>query len=107
LSVYSSEDSFATALFSFEQVGTANTDATYNFSLTGLTGPVEFRMLADNTTSAGGGTIGATGTFRVNSAVINGDVVAVPEPTSLALGGIGLVALAGIARARRKIAKSN
>ncbi len=30
------------------------------------------------------------------------DVVPVPEPTSFALGGVGLVALAGIARARRK-----
>lgn len=32
------------------------------------------------------------------------DAIAVPEPTSLALGGVGLVALAGVVRARRKVA---
>jgi hypothetical protein len=84
LSVYSSLDGFTDALFSFTQTGTGTTTAQYDVSsLAGLTGPVEFRILSDNTTSANGGTIGSAGTFRVNSASIQGQVTAVPEPASV------------------------
>lgn len=104
LSVYSSLDGFTSALFSFTQTGTVTTTAAYDVSsLTGLTGPVEFRILADNATSAGGGTIGAAGTFRVNSASIEGQVTAVPEPGSV----LALSLISGGAVVMRRFRKGN
>lgn len=97
LSVYSSLDSFSTALFSFTQPGTSTVTANYNIStLTGVTGSVEFRIIADNTTSAGGGTIGSTGTFRINSASFEGSVI--PEPSTALLLTLGMGVLAVVRR---------
>lgn len=105
LSVYTSLDGFTTPVYSFAQVGTAfNNNIADLSSLTGLTGSVEFRILADNGTSASGGTIGSGGTFRLGDHYDGSDYTefrfegtVVPAPASAALLGLG-----GLVAARRR-----
>jgi len=97
LSVYTSLDGFTTPVYSFAQVGTSfNNNIADLSSLTGLTGSVEFRILADNGTSASGGTIGSGGTFRLGDHFDGSDFTefrfegtVVPAPASAALLGLG------------------
>ncbi len=67
---------------------------------------VTFRLATWGATNTGG-TWYLNGASTNDALTLNGSVVPVPEPTGLALGGVGLVALAGIARVRRKTARSN
>jgi hypothetical protein len=55
-----------------------------------------FRLVDMSTTSAGGGTVGTAGADRVDNFMVS----TVPEPTTLALTGMGLMALVAL---RRKI----
>lgn len=105
LSVYTSLDGFTTPVYSFAQVGTSfNNNIADLSSLTGLTGSVEFRILADNGTSASGGTIGSGGTFRLGDHFDGSDFTefrfegtVVPAPASAALLGLG-----GLVAVRRR-----
>jgi|ERR1035437_1265172 hypothetical protein len=58
---------------------------------------IVFRLTDLNTTSVGGGTVGTTGTDRVD----NFTVVSVPEPTALALAGLGGLSLMLFRRQRK------
>jgi len=57
---------------------------------------IVFRLFDLNTTSINGGTVAAGGTDRVD----NFTVVAVPEPSTIALAGAGLVGLLALLRRR-------
>jgi len=73
---------------------------------------VSFRIVTANQRSAGGGTIGSSGTFRVgnynpsgtptpftiNGTLMAAPVTAVPEPSAALLVGFGLTALFGARR---------
>lgn len=92
-----SGDGFTDNLWTFTQSGTDFLDSTVDLTaLTNLTGDVEFRLFSANNTSANGGTVGATGTFRITnfdqesngSFRFTGTVEAIPEPSSLALMGL-------------------
>jgi hypothetical protein len=75
----------------------------YSFStiMTGLTGStVTVRMVDLDTVAASGGTVAVAGTDRIDNVNIGG---VVPEPTTLAMAGIGLLGLVSIA-VRRKMA---
>ncbi len=56
-----------------------------------------FRLIQVGTTSINGGAVATGGTSRIDNATITGDV-AIPEPATLALGGIALVGVAAIRR---------
>lgn len=98
---------------SIMQTGTAFNDEMLSItSLTGITSGVTFRIVATNQVSAGGGTTGSGGTFRIgdyNPAgtptpfSINGTIAAlaatsVPEPTSLFMLTAGIAGLLGVRR---------
>ena len=60
------------------------------------------RVVDDSPTTSGainGGNVGTTGTGRIDNFSINASVISVPEPSSLALGGLGLTLL-GLLRKR-------
>lgn len=107
LGLFSSADGFTTNLFTFVQNGTNFNNVVVDLSaLTGLTGEVEFRIMAINDVSANGGTIAAGGTFRVGDHSdganftemrFEGSVVPVPAPGALALLGLG-----GLVTTRRR-----
>lgn len=105
LGLYSSVDGFTTNLFTFTQSGTAFNNAIADVSgLTGLTGTVEFRVLALNNISANGGTVGSGGTFRfgdhfdgTNFTEMRFEGTVVPAPGAMALLGLG-----GLVATRRR-----
>lgn len=113
LSVQASVDGGAYMMVgSITQSGTSYNDEYLSITpLSGITSDVDFRLVAANQTSAGGGTIGSAGTFRVGDYnpsgtptpfTIGGAVslvqLAVPEPGTLAVLGFAL-ALFGMRRA--------
>lgn len=105
MGLFWSGDGFTSSLTTITQVGTAFTNSIIDVSsLTGLTGTVEFRLMALNGTSAGGGVIGSAGTFRVgdhfdgtNFTEMRFEGTVVPTPGAAALFG-----LAGLCAGRRR-----
>ncbi len=108
--LYYSGDNFTAALYTFSQSGTSflNSDVDLS-SLTGLTGAVEFRLIAIGTNSANGGTTASGGTFRITDYFVgstsspvqfNGTLAAIPEPTSALIGTL-LAGAFGLMVARR------
>jgi uncharacterized protein (TIGR03382 family) len=107
LGIFVSTDGFSSSVYEFANVGTAFTNAIADMSaLTGLTGTVEFRISALNDISAGGGSIGSAGTFRVGDHFdgsvfsemrFEGSVNVIPAPGAMALLGLG-----GLVATRRR-----
>jgi hypothetical protein len=107
LGLFSSLDGFTANLFTFTQAPGGNfVNSIVDVSaLPDITGPVEFRIRALNTTSAGGGTVGAAGTFRVTAYFVGGQFdrnlqltgTIVPTP-----GALGLLGLGGLVATRRR-----
>jgi hypothetical protein len=65
------------------------------------TATVYFRVVDDSTTSEAAGTVGASGTSRIDNFIVNGDVLTpTPEPSSIALSAVG--GCAGLLALRRK-----
>jgi hypothetical protein len=105
--IFSSLDGYSTAIATINQAPGGNfVNSIINLSSLGtVSGTVEFRVYAIGTGSAGGGTTGSAGTFRLSAYFANGgfdrnlqitgDVI--PTPGSLALLG-----LAGLAANRRR-----
>ncbi len=98
LGLFYSGDSFAASLFNFDQPGTSDNSQVIDLSaLSGLTGNIEFRILALNNSAADGGTITSGGTLRItNTFAFNGTVNPVPEPQTYAmfLAGLGIIGCA-------------
>jgi uncharacterized protein (TIGR03382 family) len=106
LGLFSSLDGFSTNLFTFSQPGTNFLNSVINLAaLPNISGNVEFRIRALNNSSAGGGTIGSSGTFRVTAYFVGGTFdrnlqftgTVIPTPGALALLG-----LAGLVAGRRR-----
>ena len=72
---------------------------THTFSIPD--GTISVRLVDANTTSVNATTVAATGTDRVDNVIISG--TAVPEPTTIVLGCLGLLGLLSVAH-RRKMA---
>lgn len=103
LTVFSSIDNFAASVQSFTSTA-SNADIILDVSaLTGLTDTVEFRIVTANGTAVDGSPIGTSGTFRLNSASIEGQVTAVPEPGSV----LALSLISGGAVVMRRFRKGN
>lgn len=58
-------------------------------------------IIAVGTANVTGGAISAAGSYRINDLSLNGDIVAVPEPATMGLLGLGALAMA----LRRKMSK--
>ncbi|MFG0275452.1 MAG: PEP-CTERM sorting domain-containing protein [Phycisphaerales bacterium] len=105
LGLFYSGDGFSSNLYTFTQSGTSFNNSIIDLSsLTGLTGNVEFRIIALNGTSANGGTISSGGTFRIgdhfdgaNFSEVRFEGTVVPTPGAMALFG-----LAGVCAGRRR-----
>jgi len=107
LGLFYSGDGFSTNLFTFLQAPGANfVNSIVDLSaLPDLGGSVEFRIRSINGVSAGGGAIGAGGTFRVTGYFVAGGFdrnmqltgTIVPTPGALALLGLG-----GLVATRRR-----
>ncbi|MCC5785727.1 MAG: hypothetical protein JJU33_03390 [Phycisphaerales bacterium] len=106
LGLFFSGDGFSNNLFTFTQSGTAFLNSEIDLSgLAGLTGEVEFRIVALSDTRADGNTgIAAGGTLRIaeffeggefSPVRFVGEVVVIPLPGAAGLGlaGLGLVAV--------------
>lgn len=112
-----SGDNFSQNLAEVDQSPGGNrVDSAIEFSSLGLgnlTGDLEFRLYSASTSSANGGTVGATGTFRITnyqgeengSFRFTGTVEAIPEPSSLALLSVLGVGAFGLWVRRRKRSK--
>lgn len=107
LGLFYSGDNFSTNLFTFNQSGTDFNNSIIDLSsLTGLTGEVEFRILATSDIRANGDPgISPSGTFRITEHFDDGNFTnvqftgtVVPTPGAIAL--LGVAGLAGIRRRR-------
>lgn len=111
--LYSLDGGAETLITTITQTGTAFSNNLLNL-LTPLEvhGSLRIILRSANNTSANGGTVGAAGTLRIGDyspdgggsfqpISIEGRVVPVPEPSSLALCGLGAAALVLAARSRR------
>lgn len=79
---------------------------THTYDLSSIVGlgndaTVDFRLVDLGGASANGGTEGTAGTDRVDNFVVNGTTAPVPEPSTLALCGLGAAGV--LFRLRRKI----
>ncbi len=63
---------------------------------------VFFRLSDASTVSANGGTVASGATDRVDNFTVSGSVAVAPEPSSIAMALVGLVALSSVAVGRRK-----
>lgn len=111
LGLYWSGDGYTNALTTFTQSGTSFLNSIVDLSaLPELSGAVEFRLVQIGTTSAGGGTTSAAGTFRTTAYFgtggfdrnmqLTGTVSAIPEPGTVALLLAGLGVVGFVARRR-------
>ncbi len=109
--LFFSGDNFTTALGTITQGSGTNVYSVINLTaLQGLTGTIEFRLMAIGTNSAGGGTTASGGTLRMTNYVggspavdqggffLLGESVPVPAPGAMALLGVAGLAV----RARRR-----
>ncbi len=76
--------------------GTYNSSTHYTVDLSSITAlnnaaTMDFMLMDDSTTSAGGGIVSTAGTSRVDNFTIS--IAPVPEPTSVALLGLGAAGL--------------
>ena len=86
--------------------GTPQTASNYSFDLSAVTSldnisTAYFRLTDASTTSIGGGTVGTTGTSRVDNFIVSG-ASTVPEPSVLGLAGLGAAMLVGARRFYRR-----
>lgn len=115
LAVRSSIDGFASNLLSWNQTGSGETAVLVDLSGLGqVSGLAEFRVVSLSNVSAGGGSVGSSGTWRIgtmtdvgtsNLLTVDGQVLAfsaVPEPASWALATLGMLGAAA-AGARRRV----
>lgn len=108
LGLFSSVDNFDTNLHTFTQNGTAFLNSDITLNLTGITGMVEFRIIALSDTRADGGTgISSAGTFRMVNYFSGGDTggitfsgTVIPEPSTYAMILAGLTFAVVIVRRR-------
>ena len=108
LGLFYSGDNYATSLFTFNQDGGFQNDIIDLSALTGLTGTVEFRIIATDDIGANGNPgISTNGTFRVTDFFDAGNFIdtnfagttsLVPAPGAAAM--LGLAGVAGIRRRR-------
>jgi hypothetical protein len=79
----------------------------YSFDLSGVTAlnnqsTIYFRLVDNSTTAINGtGTVGTSGTGRVDNFTVSATAIAVPEPASFAMAVIGAGLLVGALRFRR------
>lgn len=103
LGLYSSNDSFVSSLYTFNQSGTSSINHTIDLSsFTSVTGTMTFRIVEIGDTQADGvGSTATSGAFRVSELDITGTVSAVPEPSGYA-AFFGLAALGFVATRRHR-----
>ena len=105
LGLFVSTDGFSSNLFTFVQLpdNTFSNSAIDLSALQGLTGEVEFRIAVLENTSANGGTIASSGTFRVGDyfdgsySEMRFEGTVVPTPGAIAMLGLG-----GLVATRRR-----
>lgn len=100
IGVFTSMDGFTTSAYTLTQSGTSNLNSVIDLSsLDPIVGSFAVRLMLLNPTAANGGSIGASGTFRVTDYFVDGvessnlgftgTVTAIPEPsTYAALAGL-------------------
>ncbi len=86
---------------------TVNSSFTFSYDLSSVTSlsddasSVYFRVIDETTTSINGGTTASGGTDRIDNFLVSGtSLIAVPEPTTLALAALGGVFLVALRRRR-------
>jgi hypothetical protein len=86
---------------------TVNSSFTYSYDLSSVTSlsddasSVYFRVIDETTTSINNGTTASGGTDRIDNFIVNGTLIAVPEPTTLTLMAVGGAAALVAFRRRR------
>ena len=81
---------------------TASTAFSWNASIGTIgEGANTLSIIAVGTANVTGGAISAAGSYRINDLTLNGDIVAVPEPATMSLLGLGALAMV----LRRKMKK--
>jgi len=86
----SSHDGFAASLASISNSATGATNIVLDLRvLAALTGTVELRLYAADTVSAGGGTVGGQGSFRITQFTSGASTLPVELHGTVSVGGIG------------------